>query len=144
MPRQRNPYLPTMERLEVGRVYKLSCRNLAFGVYFGAGSFVGIRTKFGQRFLDTEFHWDYDPHCGTVSMATATDRVLPASIERRERWDTECETCGKAVRWSGPPAPAPWVHEETGREDGHEVSPISRQNDALFDFMEQIEKAASR
>jgi hypothetical protein len=60
-----------MERLSlelcvIGRVYKLDCRNLSYGVYDGKGGFIGIRTKFGSRFLDTELHWDADPHYGTV------------------------------------------------------------------------------
>lgn len=35
------------------RVYKLHSRNLSFGVFDGDTGFIGIRTKFGSRFLDT-------------------------------------------------------------------------------------------
>lgn len=43
--------------LTVGAVYRLRSRNLAFGVYLGDGRFAGIRTKFGNRFLDVEMEW---------------------------------------------------------------------------------------
>lgn len=39
-------------------LYKLHSRNLAQGIYDGAGGFVGIREKFGSRFLETELHRD--------------------------------------------------------------------------------------
>ena len=39
---------------EVGAVYRITSRNLSVGVYVGDGLFIGIREKFGSRFLDTE------------------------------------------------------------------------------------------
>ena len=50
-----------MEQCVKGRVYKLWCRNLSIGVYDGKEGFIGIRTKFGSRYLDTEYHWDQGP-----------------------------------------------------------------------------------
>lgn len=47
-----------------GRVYKLLCRNLSFGMYDGDGGFRGIRSKFGELYLFTEYH--YDNGYGTV------------------------------------------------------------------------------
>lgn len=39
--------------------YKLRSRNLKFGVFnINDNSFVGIREKFGSKFLETEFHFD--------------------------------------------------------------------------------------
>jgi len=49
-----------------GRVYKIRCRNLRYGVYNGDGGFIGIRTKFGSRYLFTEYHWDTGAPFGTV------------------------------------------------------------------------------
>jgi len=43
------------------KVYKLISRNLSFGVFDGNTRFIGIRTKCGRRFLDTEDHWDTGP-----------------------------------------------------------------------------------
>jgi hypothetical protein len=42
-----------------GGIYTLRSRNLRIGVWNAERkSFVGIRTKFGSRFLDCETHWD--------------------------------------------------------------------------------------
>lgn len=45
------------------RIYKLHSRNLKVGVFNGE-AFIGIRTKFGNKFLDKEYHCDYE--CGTA------------------------------------------------------------------------------
>lgn len=36
-------------------IYALKSRNLRVGVWNGSDGFIGIRTKFGDRFLSTEF-----------------------------------------------------------------------------------------
>ena len=45
-----------LEQLQRGRVYRLQSRYLESGVWNGKDGFVGIRTKFGQRFLKMEIH----------------------------------------------------------------------------------------
>lgn len=67
--------------LKPGYLYRLNARNIRMGVFIpgaavpeGEGRanlgnkahFIGIRTKFGSRFLDKEFHYDADPHFGTA------------------------------------------------------------------------------
>lgn len=61
----KGPKVPMGECVK-GRVYEIRCRNLLFGVYDGEGGFIGIRTKFGSRYLFTEYHWDKGPPFGTV------------------------------------------------------------------------------
>lgn len=39
-----------------GHCYALHSRNLLFGVFDGDRGFVGVRQKFGERYLDTEYH----------------------------------------------------------------------------------------
>lgn len=57
-----------MEQLVPGGVYRIRSRNLIVGVWWPeAKGFIGIRTKFGDRYLFTEFHHDADPHMGTVN-----------------------------------------------------------------------------
>jgi hypothetical protein len=80
MPRSKDPNLPDVSALVKGRVYRLSCRNLAIGVFDGGDSFIGIRTKFGNRFLDAEHHWDRGMH-GTVANAVDTGVTLPEDIQ---------------------------------------------------------------
>ncbi len=48
-----------LEACEHRKLYRLLARNLRIGVWDGGRQeFVGIRTKFGRRFLDSENHWD--------------------------------------------------------------------------------------
>ena len=56
----------TLKECKDGYLYRISSRNLSLGVYSSATkSFYGIRTKFGDRFIDDEFHWDLGPPYGT-------------------------------------------------------------------------------
>ena len=59
------PYIPLAD-CEKGHLYKVRCRNFVLGIFDGETGFIGIRAKFGNRFLDTEFHWDQGPPYGTV------------------------------------------------------------------------------
>ena len=77
----RHPDLPSLSELTKGRVYKLDCRNLVIGVFDGIDSFIGIRTKFGRRFLDSEIHWDACEQFGTVSNVIYLEIDLPSDIE---------------------------------------------------------------
>lgn len=48
-------------------LYRLKSRNLLFGVFNeSTNGFVGIREKFGDRYLFQEYHWDTGPPFGTV------------------------------------------------------------------------------
>jgi len=59
-------YIP-LEECKDGFLYKISSRNLTFGVYRAeVKGFVGIREKFGNEFLFTEFHYDTGAPFGTV------------------------------------------------------------------------------
>ncbi|HYM79098.1 MAG TPA: hypothetical protein VE377_24195 [Candidatus Dormibacteraeota bacterium] len=53
-----------VNELVKGKVYRLNSRGLSCGVWNGEEGFVGIRTKFGNRFLDKEIHWDLSDHSG--------------------------------------------------------------------------------
>jgi hypothetical protein len=76
----RSPTLPKPEDLIKNRVYKIESRNLSFGVWDGEQNFVGIRTKFNDRFLDEEVHYDLDDHYGTVSDAQDLGIDVPLYI----------------------------------------------------------------
>jgi hypothetical protein len=51
--------------LIVGRKYRCLARNFDIGVWNGT-AFDYLRTKFGQKFMDIEFHYDDGPPYGTV------------------------------------------------------------------------------
>jgi hypothetical protein len=55
-----------MDQCVKGGVYRIHSRNLSLGVYDGNQGFIGIRYKFGDRYLFTEYHWDQGPPYGTV------------------------------------------------------------------------------
>jgi len=56
----------TIQKCQRGTVYKLSSRNLHYGVYDGDEGFIGIRQKFGDFFLFTEYHYDQGAPFGTA------------------------------------------------------------------------------
>ena len=59
-------HIPLTE-CEHGHIYKLDSRNLSFGAFDKEdGEFLGIRYKFGDRFIDREEHWDLGPPHGTA------------------------------------------------------------------------------
>lgn len=98
---ERNPdeYLP-LEALEHGRLYRFRARNFSLGIYNeNAKGFIGIRTKFGDRFLFTEYHWDADPRYGTVQPIEALDARLPDDIPVVESLGTRCGTCGNHLEY---------------------------------------------
>ena len=50
-----------------GYLYKIVCRKLSIGVFNEkTNGFVGIREKFGDEYLFTEYHWDTGAPFGTV------------------------------------------------------------------------------
>lgn len=60
-------------------LYKLKSRNLHVGIWTGEG-FVGIREKFGERFLFMEFYGKW----GTVMSMEPLNIFLPPEIELAE------------------------------------------------------------
>lgn len=71
--RGNEPYIP-LEQCIHGITYKLHSRNLRIGVYDKqTKGFVGIRTKFGFRYLFTEYHWDTGAPFGTACPLAAIE-----------------------------------------------------------------------
>jgi hypothetical protein len=59
-------YIP-MDQCKNGGLYRISSRNLDLGVYNATSQgFIGIREKFGNLYLFTEYHWDTGEPFGTV------------------------------------------------------------------------------
>jgi len=79
-------------------VYKIKCRNLSYGVWNpNDKGFIGIREKFGDRFLFTEYHYDTGVPYGTVREAEFVS-MLPDHILLAER---ECFECGIPMFYDG-------------------------------------------
>ena len=134
---QRNPNLPKPEDLITGRVYRLDCRNLSYGAWNGKDGFIGIRTKFNDRFLDTEFHWDCDPYHGTVSNAEDTGINVVGSIE--QSLGTEDSITKRRVMFDKPVKDGGkgWYFVDTG-ESSFDIRPVSVLNTGLFKSLDNI------
>lgn len=89
-------YIPLNE-LEIGKAYELESRNLRIGIWDGK-EFHGIRTKFGDHFMDSEIHYDLDDHYGTaqaVCMLTPYDEEFDEGLDIGDA----CPSCGQ--EWTG-------------------------------------------
>lgn len=53
------------EDLLQGEAYMVNARNFSSAIWTGE-SFAGLRFKFGDYFIDHEYHWDDGPPHGTV------------------------------------------------------------------------------
>ena len=76
---EENPYIPLIECKD-RMLYRLSSRNLSLGVYCAENKgFIGLRSKFGERFLFTEYHFDTGEPFGTAYPLEALE-MLPRGI----------------------------------------------------------------
>ncbi len=124
-------------------VYKLLSRNLSFGVFDGKTRFIGIRTKFGRKFLDTEDHWDTGPPFGTARPEEDIGVTVPEEISLHV-----CENegipidkiTGRDISFDRPISNGGkgWFFKDTG-ESNINISPIYLENRKLFEFLEKME-----
>ena len=124
-----------------GRVYQIQSRHLTFGVYDGEEGFIGIREKFGHRYLFTEYHWDQGPPHGTVSGQKDLGIDLPADISPKESLGIVDEETRRAVFFdrSVSQGGRGWVFCDTN-EASEEIRPVEVPNHALFEFLERVQK----
>jgi hypothetical protein len=78
-----------LEELEVGAAYELEARNIHIGIWDGK-EFHGIRYKFGDRFMDSEIHYDLDDHHGTAQAIAKLEIPLDLEIDPQGI----CPLCG--------------------------------------------------
>jgi hypothetical protein len=123
-----------------GRVYELRCRNLGIGVFDGKDGFIGIRTKFATRFLDTEHHWDTGAPYGTVAGVVDMGIDLPDNIEATETIGTVDEATDRPVRFDRPIADGGlgWIFTDTDEPDAS-IMAVRKGNPELFNFLEKLE-----
>lgn len=133
-----NPRIPLDECVDRG-LYKINSRNLTLGVYVAERQgFIGIREKFGSKFLFTEFHYDTGPPFGTASPYEYWGPV----------WDTldlvegyhQCKECGEEDAFDFEREPGKRWYHKSGRED-HEVRPVFVGNKELQDYLQDAENA---
>lgn len=104
------PYLPR-EECKDRHLYRIASRNLPIGVWRSeTKSFVGIRLKFGARFLDEENHWDepayatakplelLEPLPDGIALTVSENPALFDWLMEAEK--RHCNGPGRSDRWS--------------------------------------------
>ena len=100
--RSRVDYL-TLSACQERKLYRLDARNIRIGVFHPEQGFIGIRTKFGNRFLDSENHWDApefatamplevigelppEIHCSTIAIDDAGEPIYGKANDELFAW----------------------------------------------------------
>lgn len=142
-----------IEECKKGHIYSLQSRNLDLGVFDGQTGFIGIRTKFQFKYLDTEYHYDGLYENGTAKPLKEIG-ILPHWIPVKEKFDVPiCGSCGRAciaipigeeavpVRWEH----IPWHYQDQEEQEFklfvstcEKVRPIVLSNSYLFEFLEKL------
>lgn len=127
-------------------LYLLKSRNLATGVFdpestwpgnVQNGGFIGIRTKFGNRFLDTEYHYELGPPFGTAHALKELEE-MPKHIILKERsgivFDQKTE---RAVAFDKPVSEGGngWYFADT-MEPSTEIVTTTVPNKKLFEYLD--------
>ena len=135
-------YIP-LDKCEDGKLYRIKCRNLAIGLFNKKDNgFIGIREKFGARYLFTEYHWDTGEPYGTVCPLEKLDIELPGGIEVSELGNpSDIDRLTKRpVAFDKPVADGGrgWYFTDTNEADQKIVACFTK-NEALFKFLEELE-----
>lgn len=125
----------------VGHIYELHSRNLQLGVYTGRDTFLGIRTKFTQQFLDEELHYDKG---GTARPISEIGKV-PSDLVLLESLGTYDEKTGEMVEFDKPiiEGGKGWYFLNTGISS-KDIIPRSKLNTKLFEFLQNVKVNAER
>ena len=135
-----NNYIPLNE-CKHKELYRLDSRNLSIGVFNSlVNGFIGIRTKFSNRFLSCEYHYDTGAPFGTarplesLNMVLPDDieplELLPGSIDHNTKRLVACdENRIKNKEW-------PWYFVDTGEFDS-KIKPYAISNNKLFEWLDK-------
>ena len=127
-------------------------RNLESGAWNGKNGFVGIRAKFGRRFLDMEIHWGLSKTFGSAQ-AVESLGTIPESISLDISLGTECGNCHKRVNYvkgqaEQKGASGEWLHDNGSpncsipvqNDKARKASPVTIPNDALFAELQKYDR----
>jgi hypothetical protein len=143
------------DQLEGRQVYRIKCRNLSVGVWVPeARGFIGIREKFGDKYLFTEYHYETGAPYGTAHALAKLDLVIPEDVELVENFFGICRFCGKQVEavpgWSErlqKDVPCKWdTHvdpADRGCEGEETHCGTAPMNQALFDLLKPLDMAVA-
>jgi hypothetical protein len=129
-------FVPKTELID-RRVYRLQSRNLLVGVWVAErDGFIGVREKFGDEYLFTEYHLEGNGATGTANGIEDLRFNIPKDVELRERKPTLDNRTGRLVGFTEPIAKGGrgWIFLDTG-EASTSIAPVSYPNQELFDIL---------
>lgn len=135
----KNKKIPLTE-CKNGFLYRIHSRNLTHGVFVQAhGGFVGIREKFGSKYLFMEYHYDTGPPYGTVHPLEELSKI-PDDIVLEESLGTADDITGRLVAFDRPvdKGGKGWYFSDTG-ESSDDIRPRTVPNTKLFEFLRGYE-----
>jgi hypothetical protein len=135
-----------------GHIYRVGTRNLGFAVFNGEYSFIGIRTKFGNEFLDEEIHQEVSSVYGTAypseDLGPIPENIKPethATHEHGVDWADDPATGQRraVIRRDLQPGEEPHAKRQgfvdlwadTGERLPDRLYPYLQQNDELFKWL---------
>lgn len=144
-----------LEDCQHRKLYKLIARNILIGVFNKDDQdFTGIRTKFGNRFLDSENHWDAPSYATCCPMEIIGE--LPAEIDVEPYLGYICKDCRTPIEsfllpddqqvekvlengevWKS--SRVGWRHLTYIYCIANDIHPITIDNKALFKYLEEQE-----
>lgn len=122
-------------------IYKLNSRNLSIGVYDGINRFIGIRTKFNNRFLDSENHYDAHEQFGYgTACPIAIIGILPENINLQEYNGSIDQITKRMVEFDKPidDGGRGWYYLDTGEGDVN-IRSMRIFNKELFDYLDNLQ-----
>lgn len=129
-----------------GRLYRFRSRNLWLGVFNGLpgseAGFIGIREKFGSRYLFTEYHHETGGCFGTVSGVKDAGLDLPSGIRLSDHAENTVDShTGRVVMFDKPVAQGGrgWYYVDTG-ESSAAIRPTDCGNPKLFVWLDAQEQ----
>lgn len=134
---KRQDTLIPMDKLIKGRVYKIRSRNLSIGVWDGEGGFIGIRTKFGDRYLFTEYHYDACSTFGTVCDTEDLGINIPENILLKTSLGSIDSVTRRSVDYDVNEGGKGWYFTDNG-ESSREIKPVSVGNKSLLNFLDNV------
>jgi len=132
-------YLP-LNKCKDRYLYQINSRNLSYGIYNEkTKGFIGIRNKFRQDYLFTEYHYDNGPPFGTVFPKKELGKI-PDNLELKETLNTIDHKSKRPVDFDKPISEGGrgWFYKDTGESDKN-IRPIAVNNDKLFEYLKGIE-----
>lgn len=89
-----------MDKLVDRNIYEIKCRNLLFGAWSeSTKAFIGIREKFGSKYLFAEYARETGPPHGTASAIRDTGVRVPDDVEMVEMFKV-LDPAGEHVAWT--------------------------------------------